>query len=235
MQNSLQRPPRHHLRTSPSESFGVFLNTCLHSSNVHIISNCTSSCSTRNVIEILLLPKTLNQSVNCWSAKCISKMKKISIWSLCLNNRMLTFKIKLNHFGSLFCAEFFHHKFPKFRRKFWKEKQKNVNNKFIRLLNHNVTYAPPYIKLSVLSNINPYYYYYYIYFWYVSSIEFRFVFQQHETHTVSTRTVPLFVVLCPQIPENVSLQLSQHSLFRFASNLHFTYLIHYWFYYCTVH
>ena len=63
---------------------------------------------------------------------------------------MLTFKIKLNNFGSLFCAESFHLKFSKFfEENSKKEKQKENVKKFIRLLNHNVTYAPPY---SIASN-----------------------------------------------------------------------------------
>ena len=60
---------------------------------------------------------------------------------------MLTFKIKLNNFGFLFCAESFHHKFAKFFEENSEKKQKDNVKNFIRLLNqnHNVTYAPPYI------------------------------------------------------------------------------------------
>ena len=139
----MQRQPRHHqlLRTSPGRSFGVFLNTCLHPSNVHIISKCTRSSSTRKITDSPLLPKMLNQSVNCWSAGWISNMKEVSIWSLCLNNRVLTFKIKLNSFDSLSSVEPFHHKFPKI---FEEYSEKKTSKNFIRLLNHNVTYAQPY-------------------------------------------------------------------------------------------
>ena len=43
---------------------------------------------------------------------------------------MLTFKIKLKKFGSLFCAESFHHKFPKF----FEEKQKKRKQKMYSLI-----------------------------------------------------------------------------------------------------
>ena len=61
---------------------------------------------------------------------------------------MLTFKIKLSNFGSLFCAEYFYHKFPKF----FKENSEKKNKKFIHLL----TYAPPYIskEFDVYINFN---------------------------------------------------------------------------------
>ena len=57
---------------------------------------------------------------------------------------MLTFKIKSNNFGSLFGAESFHHKFPKFFKENSEKKNKENVKKFIDLLNHNVTYAPSY-------------------------------------------------------------------------------------------
>ena len=45
--------------------------------------------------------------------------------------------------------------FPSFSKKILKRKQKeNVNKKFIHLLNHDVTYAPPYIKYISLELVH---------------------------------------------------------------------------------
>ena len=91
---------------------------CSHHFELH------ESSSMRKITDSPLLPKTPNQSVNCWSARCILNTKEISIWSLCRNNRMLNFKIKLNNFGPSFCAESFHHKFPKFFKENSEKKNK---------------------------------------------------------------------------------------------------------------
>ena len=48
------------------------------------------------------------------------------------------------------CTESFHHKFSKF----FKENSAKKNKKFINLLNHHGTYAPPYINIQVSRNKN---------------------------------------------------------------------------------
>ena len=85
-----------------------------------------------------------------------SRLVLVPLQSLCLNNRVLTFKIKLNNFGSLFCAKYFHHKCPKFFQEYSEKKNKkeNVNKNFIHLLNHNVTYATLYTFIGwCISNV----------------------------------------------------------------------------------